>query len=384
MNLWRPKELIIHEDVRDDETAKSIVRRCRGVPVTYVTSGRSKDIVAASPTLSTASGLFDKIQRGKQVLYVAPARAAVDEFKMADRRMVCPHFQRLKCSSNGCYFACEWCYLRLTYRAAHPFITVRVQYDKIWNQITKKLHKTNDGVLYNSGELGDSLSLNRLTRAMEYFIPRFAGSANGYLFSLSKSDNVDDILKLRHNGRTILTWSLNAPEISKRYEIGAPPFKKRLEAARKAQEAGYPVRVRLDPIVNVDGWEKIYARTIGEIFDTIAPQRVTLGTLRFEPGFHRLRKSIFSAGCDLRTYLDRMTPMFRQARGTKKKKVGKYSFSEETRSKIFSFAIEEIRRRSDCPIALCKEARAVWKGVGLDLSRCACVCQLHAVNMMRP
>ena len=59
-----------------------------------------------------------------------------------------------------------------------------------------------------------------------------------------------------------------------------------------------------------------------------------------------------------------------------------YSFPAEERAEIFRFAIEEIRKRSDCTIALCKESAAVWEAVGLPLSRCACVCQLEAVDLL--
>lgn len=378
---WKPDELFIHNDVKNDGTTQWILRRCKNSRVIYVPSGRPQEIVNRSHILSKTTGFLDKILAAKRVLYVAPAGQAVDEFDIADDRIKCPHFSRLKLSSNGCFFACEWCYLRLTYRNAYPFISTRVEYQKIKDQLEKKLSKTNGGVIFNSGELGDSLSLDHLTRAAASFIPWFGTTVNGYLFMLTKSSAVDRILKLRHNGHTILTWSLNAPEVSKKYEKGAPSFANRLEAARKGQAAGYPVRVRLDPIVPTDDgkWKSMYARTIREIFRAITPERITLGTVRFEPGFYNMRNTIFSPGCDLRATVEAMKPMFNKDPNTGK--VGKYSFGPQTRSEIFSFAVKEIRKWSDCPIALCKEEEDVWKKVGLDLSRCACVCQLHAVDM---
>lgn len=46
-------------------------------------------------------------------------------------------------------------------------------------------------------------------------------------------------------------------------------------------------------------------------------------------------------------------------------KIGKYSYSEKKRTEIFGFAIEAIRKHSDCTIALCKESAPVWEAVGL-------------------
>ena len=104
-------------------------------------------------------------------------------------------------------------------------------------------------VIFNSGEMADSLALEHLIGAGQKFIPWFGASDNGYLFMLTKSDNVDEILDLPHNGHTIVAWSMNNESVSRKFEIGAPPFIRRLNAAHKVQDAGYPVRIRLDPIV---------------------------------------------------------------------------------------------------------------------------------------
>jgi hypothetical protein len=68
-------------------------------------------------------------------VFISLAQSVVDVFTMPDDRMVCPHFERLKLASNGCFYQCDWCYLKLTYRAAFPFVTVRVQYDEIKKQL---------------------------------------------------------------------------------------------------------------------------------------------------------------------------------------------------------------------------------------------------------
>ena len=206
---------------------------------------------------------------------------------------------------------------------------------------------------------------------------------------LTKSDNVDDILNLNHNGRTIIAWSLNHPKISETFEIGAPSFERRLNAAEKVQRAGYPLRIRLDPIVPYQGWDKDYAETIKRIFDKVNPERITLGTLRFEDGFFNMRDSMFTTGLTtgnfLRDTVQKMKPMFepKQIKGEKRPKVGKYSFTEDERTTIFNTVIKEIRKYSDCKIALCKESDTVWNNTGLDLSKCSCVCQLESVDMTK-
>ena len=410
MNIqWRPAEIIVNQEVKDDPGTSYFLSQCPGIPVKYIGSSESKAVVQASDVLrNVADGMLNKVVAGKRVVFIAPCGNPVDEFKIPDDRFICPHFERLKLASNGCFYMCDWCYLKLTYRAQRPFITVRVQYYKVKQALQKRLNKASSPVFFNSGELADSLSMEHLTRAGQTFIPWFGQSRNGYLFMLTKSDNVDDILNLPHNGHTVIAWSMNNELVSQKFEIGAPSFDRRLEAARKVQQAEYPVRVRLDPIVPFEGWEKAYAGTIADIFQKVSPERITLGTLRFEEGFYKMGKkkdegmdegmenTIFTTGDDLPEMLGNMGPMFEprifeikkkpkiNKNGKQRKqreKIGKYSFSEADRVKIFDFVIQEIRKYSECPIALCKESAEVWNYLWLDLSKVQCVCQLDYADM---
>ena len=383
MNHWQPREIIIHDAVRDDPVTNRVLSRCPDIPVWRVASARPTDVIKASEVLAGADdGILGKYLAGKGVLFVGPPGKAVDVFTMPDERMVCPHFDKLTLASNGCPYRCDWCYLKLTYRSMFPFMKVCADLDEIKKQLARRLAKNSEPVMFNSGEMADSLALEHLTGHMREMIPWFAGTKNGYLFLLTKSDNVDDILEFDHGGQTVVAWSMNAPSVSRRFELGAPSFERRLQAAVKVQAAGYLVRVRLDPIVPVEGWREEYAETIRRIFEVLEPERITLGTLRFEPNFFRIRKSLLTTGEALEPFLGRMEPMFEPKMFKGKKKVGKYSFTEEERAELFSFAIDEVGKHApDVTVALCKESASVWKRVGLELSRCACVCQLNAVDM---
>ena len=367
--------------MRKDPVTEGILEKCPGVPVKYVRDARATTVSAASEVLKSARpGMLNKILAGKQVLFISSAASGtVDQFKMPDERIVCPSFDRLKLASNGCFYRCDWCYLKLTYRAAFPFITVRAEYEKIARQIEKRLSKSHSPVIFNSGELADSLALEHLTGAARWFIPWFAQKAGAYLFMLTKSANVEEILNIAHNRHTIIAWTMNNEQVSRKFEIGAPSFASRLKAAQKVQAAGYPLRLRLDPIVPIDNWKTRYAETIRQIFEQVNPERITLGTLRFEAGFYNMRHTLFTTGPELPAFLEEMHPMLpaENGPGGAARKSGKYSFDAQKRVEIFSFAVNEIRKYStNCRIALCKESAGVWEKVGLPLSRCSCVCQL--------
>jgi len=144
MSNWRPREIIVHERVRQDPVTTHILQQCEAihVPVRYVTSAKYEAIVGASSILSrNGNSILDKIHEGKQ--------------DIPDDRMMCPHFERLKLASNGCFYNCDWCYLKLTYRSARPYITVRAEYDKIKEQLQKRLNQSNTPISFNSGELAD-------------------------------------------------------------------------------------------------------------------------------------------------------------------------------------------------------------------------------------
>jgi len=203
--MWQPKEIIVNKTMIDDPATQYFLSQCPGVPVHQVDNGIPTTITAASEILSkTKNKMLDKIIAGKQVVYISPATKAVDLFDMIDDRMLCPHFDRLKLTSNGCFYQCDWCYLKLTYRAAFPYITVKVQYDKIKSQLAKRLADSANPVIFNSGELGDSLAMDHLTDTGKEFIPWFGQSDQGRLFMLTKSNNVDAILDLDHNEHTII------------------------------------------------------------------------------------------------------------------------------------------------------------------------------------
>ena len=119
MEKWKPKEIIVNEKVRNDPVSEYFIQQCPGVPVKYIDSGIPKNIVQISDILSGAGNpMLEKILLGKQVVYIAPATNVVDIFNMPDERMMCPHFDRLKLASNGCFYQYDWCYLKLTYRSS--------------------------------------------------------------------------------------------------------------------------------------------------------------------------------------------------------------------------------------------------------------------------
>ena len=383
--LWKPKEIIVHAKVRKDFYTEDFLAQCPGVPVQYVTGDTPREIIAASQLLREADGpVLSKIVNEKQVVYIAPAENNVHYICGPPMEgAVCPHFENLKLSFNGCCYTSTWYNLDLTYRNAFHYISICLQYEKIKEQIVWRLYKAQEPVIFDIGELRDSLSTDRLTGAHWVFIPFFGESENGYLYVPTRSDNLDHILNLPHNHHVIVAWSVNSEMALQQFEPGYPSLEERLMAAKKVQDAGYRVRVKLNPILPIKNWQKIYGNTIKRIFDIVSPEAITINTLSFKDVSCSVGDRYLDSS-DLAKCLGIPTSMFEPmpVRGGKRRKSGQYTRSQKQRMEIFLFAINEIRKHSDCPITLGEISDNLWNTVDLKISKCKRACQLDPMNMV--
>jgi len=192
--------------------------------------------------------------------------------------IVCPHFYVLA-HANGCPYSCDYCYLRLTLRH-YPEPTVFTNTARLFQELRDWLIYTPEPSVINSGELSDSLAWDNHTALSDNLIPLFANQSRHKLLLVTKSEQVERLLDFEPCPFVIVSFSVNASEVSRRYEKGAPPPERRLSAARRLREAGWEVRVRIDPLIPVEGWKDAYSET-ADLVNEVEPSVVTLGSLRF-------------------------------------------------------------------------------------------------------
>ena len=59
--MWKPKEILVHEEVRDDPVTKRILDHCNGVPVRFTESGAPNEIVKKSRILNKpGAGMIER------------------------------------------------------------------------------------------------------------------------------------------------------------------------------------------------------------------------------------------------------------------------------------------------------------------------------------
>jgi spore photoproduct lyase len=266
----------------------------------------------------------------------------------------------------------------MTYRGVFPYIKVNANLGDLRKaMVAVARRERNRKLSFNCGEKLDSLSFDNYLELTKNLVPFFAETPeleHSTLLLLTKSDNVDNLIQMvRENSKltknTVVSWSINCEEFSQKYEIGSPSTLRRLFAAKKCQDAGYTIRLRIDPILLLPNWEAGYDELVHNIYEThkLKPEIITLGTLRFEAGLDSLAKARFN-NAELFNY-DFVVEGH-----------DKHRYRVEDRVILYTYLIEKIKTHSQKEgipiplIGLCKEKKEVWQRVGLNLNDCHCNC----------
>jgi spore photoproduct lyase len=306
---------------------------------------------------------MDKLQEERNVLLLRDRKSPfIEQFQHPLGR--CAKFYKLT-AYNNCNFWCEYCYLYLTFRAC-PVSTHFVNYDKMFKDIEKFDRQCIPDALrvLNLGELGDPLAVDDITGLSEQLVPFMPKHApRTKLLFLTKGDCIRNLLEMVHGGQTIVSFSINTDQVWRHLEHRTPSPTDRLKAARMVKDAGYEVRLRVDPVVRYSTWEKDYCRLTEMIFDHVEPSRITIGEYRPAEGLSSHIKTRFPESSLLKV------------NGSLIAEEGKLRYPPEYRIEMFRAIADGIRRYSKkVQIALCKETPQVWKAVGLEGTGLHCNC----------
>ena len=205
-----------------------------------------------------------------------------------------------------------------------------------------------------------------LTGYSRILVPFFARHKIARQVILTKSADVANLLDLDHGGHTILSWSLNPPEIGRAFEAGAPPVEERIAAMARCAADGYPVRAVIMPIIPVDRWQDLYERFIAELLDSVPLDRITLGGVCSFSSARRLMEA--KLGAD--------NVISRALTGGERSPDGRHRYALAQRKDAYSRLVRVIRRRApSLPIGLCLEEPVVFEALGMTsaIGRCNCV-----------
>jgi spore photoproduct lyase len=325
-------------------------------------SGLPLKWLSAPPKINGERGM-DKLLEERNVLLLRDRKSPfIEQFQHPLGR--CAKFYKLT-AYNSCNFWCEYCYLYLTFRTC-PVSTHFVNYKRMLKDIEKFDRQSIPDALrvLNLGELGDPLAVDDITGLSEQLIPFMPKHApRTKLMFLTKSDCVKNLVEMAHGGQTIVSFSINTDQVWRHLEHRTPSPTDRLKAARRVQDAGYELRLRIDPVVRYSTWEEDYRRLTEMIFDHVEPSRITIGEYRPAEGLSGHIKTRFPE-----------SPLLK-VNGSLIAEAGKLRYPREYRIEMFRAIAGGIRCYSKkVQIALCKETPQVWKAVGLEGKGLYCNC----------
>jgi hypothetical protein len=247
----------------------------------------------------------------------------------------------------GCHFHCSYCNFA---RFANIMMNVEAYVDRLEAEMRRCPAQT----LFQWDNHTDSVCFEPEYGGAKLLIDFFAQQPGKALeIYVGKSDNVDFMLDYDHQGRTVCCWSLAAQTQSTAFEARTAPMTERVEAMRKCQRAGYPVRVRFSPIIPVKNWREENREMIDLVFDRTRPDVITMEPIRF------LDYDDMAECFDLSLLDEEFVETMQAARG---KPHGQgCETPADFRRLIYEFTIAEVERLSpETPIAFCREERAMW------------------------
>jgi spore photoproduct lyase len=322
-------------------------------------------------------------ERGKRTLVLGEHRSAVrysDEGGNA-----CPNYWHF--SPYGfCPYGCHYCYLAGTPGVwFSPTVKIFLNLDEILGEVDRTARQLGRPTAFYLGKLQDGLALEPLSGYARTMIPFFAEHPYARMVILTKGADVENLLALDHAGRTILAWTVNAPEVAERFEKNTPSVTARLDAMRRCAQAGYPVRAVLMPIIPMDDWRETYGRFLLTLLESVPLSRITLGSICSYPQAQRLMERKLGRENAISKLFGRgqaTTPLSRFGRGAggeggMKSDDGRLRFSRPTREEVYRYLIEFIgRQRPDLEIGLCLEDEAMFAAMDLTESMGHCNCVL--------
>ena len=189
----------------------------------------------------------------------------------------------------GCGFDCSYCSIQSFYTGGTILVHKNLG-EKLKNlklDPEKNYH-------IGTGQSSDSLMWGNRDGLLDDLCCFARDNSNVILELKTKSDNIAALLDLDVPPNILLTWSLNTQTIIDAEERLTSSLDRRLEAARKAADAGIPVGFHLHPMVWYEGWEKEYRELCSRLLEEFRADEVvtvSLGTLTFiKPVLKKLRE----------------------------------------------------------------------------------------------
>lgn len=260
----------------------------------------------------------------------------------------------------GCHYRCAYCGLG---HVANVYVNLEDWVEHIREGLAN-LENSPDQKLFQWDNGTDVACWEPEYGGTKMLVDLFAEQPDKHLeLYVGKSENVDFMLDWDHRGHTLCCWSLGGETQCREIEKRSASMEARIAAARKCREAGYPIRIRLSPMIPVAGWEGEVRRMIRRLFEQCRPELITMEPLRFMT--HEDLLSHFEPGLLDEQFVDAMAGIPDDAEDWQKRQ-----FPDELRIRMYRVVLDEMAAvGAKAPVALCREKRRVWEALGDEFAR---------------
>ena len=257
--------------------------------------------------------------------------------------------------SPGCPHECAYCVLT-------GFMVVGLNVNDYLRQLDRLIEANPWQLTYLVDDASDVLVYEPEMNLFSEMVRFFGRKDDRYLIAHTKSANVDFLRSLPHNGKTIMCFSLSAKTQSTQLERVAGTTDQRIDAARKCQEWGMPIRFKFKPIIPVRDWRDEAREMIRDVIEKTQPDNLSM-TVFMWTGFDDMASCID---------LDLLDPKFvaaaRKAADSDCEHKRLRPFPHEVRREIYEFYHREIRAIDrEVPLTLSTESLAMWRDLGATL-----------------
>ncbi|MCH2156074.1 MAG: hypothetical protein MK080_08735 [Opitutales bacterium] len=184
----------------------------------------------------------------------------------------------------NCLYNCDYCFLQGLYPSGN--IVLYVNQEDILEAVDQAIPERSDtsqplylALSYNT----DLLGFEHLFPVSRFWIEAARARSDLEIEIRTKSSNFRVISDIQPDPSILLAWTLSPDRVYRRYESWTASPKRRLKAARAARDAGWRVRLCIDPAIPIEGWESAYTELLDAVQSSFQAEELdsfSLGTFR--------------------------------------------------------------------------------------------------------
>jgi len=354
--IWTPKRVLVTRAAADLPHTAEILRRCERAGVSDIT-------LLPNDRLTGLRGETERETYARAKTTLAVVVAPPSQLKP---QPIPPSADWRIDLAKGCPAHCQYCYLAGSL-GGPPVTRVYANLDEVLAPI--RTHAGRGTVTSGTSERGhegttfemscytDPLGIEHVTGSLSEAVRRVGAGDYGDDVSLrftTKFDDVGELLTLDHQRRTRVRFSVNAPEIARRFDGGTAPLTARLAALRAMALAGYRVGLTIAPVMpygdgSGPGWREGY----GDLLDSVVAAVADVPDLDLTTEIITHRFTPASKDVLLGWYPQTKLEMDEDARTQKRSKFGgvKYVYPRATMAEMRTWFTDELSRRlPDSPL----------------------------------